>query len=368
MKVYCDGLDLSNAVLRVVKAISAKNFNPILEGIKIVAENDTLIMTATDGDLVIEKTIKADVKVEGKTVVKGKFFNEYVRTLTNGTIELELNEKNQLKIKYNDSETFITCLNPDEYPRTTSVNNEKIISMKSKDLKRIIEKTVFSVATDDVRPVLKGAYFEVSDSDQLTVVALDGYRLAKATATLQKSVENFNFVFPGRNLKEFYNLLEDSEDIVDICLDQTYAMMQINGTKIISRLLRENFPNYKQILPKSFCSVITVDKNILMNSLEQGSILSRTTNDNKVILSVSEKILKLQTNNEIGTWSDNLSIILEGEDIELNFNINFIRDCLKVVDDEIIRFKISGRNSPCIIEGNSDAPDSMYLILPLRQR
>ena len=97
MKVFCDGLDLSSAVLKVVKATSTKNFNPILEGIKIVAQDEILILTATDGDLAIEKRIKADVKVDGETVVPGKFFSEYVKKLTNGSIELELNEKKSIK-------------------------------------------------------------------------------------------------------------------------------------------------------------------------------------------------------------------------------------------------------------------------------
>ena len=111
MKVFCDGLDLSSAVLRVVKATGQKNFNPILEGIKIVAKDDLLTLTATDGDLTIEKVIKADVKVEGETVVKGKFFSEFVKKLVNGYIELELNEKNQLKINCVHAQLFPTLCN-----------------------------------------------------------------------------------------------------------------------------------------------------------------------------------------------------------------------------------------------------------------
>ena len=112
MLVNCQGLDLSEAFLRVSKAISNKITNPILEGIKIVAEDGTLTMSATDSELSIEKKIKADVKIEGETVVPGRFITEFVKKLTNSEIELSLNEKNQLVIKYEDSQSMIQCYNP----------------------------------------------------------------------------------------------------------------------------------------------------------------------------------------------------------------------------------------------------------------
>ena len=109
MQIVCDGLDLSDAVLKVSKAISARTTNPILEGIKLVAQEDVLTLSATDTELSIEKKIKADVKVEGETVVPGKFFTEFMKKLSNEKIELELEQKNQLKIKYMDSESYIQC-------------------------------------------------------------------------------------------------------------------------------------------------------------------------------------------------------------------------------------------------------------------
>ena len=112
MLVNCQGLDLSEAFLRVSKAISNKTTNPILEGIKIIAEDGTLTMSATDSELSIEKKIKADVKIEGETVVPGRFITEFVKKLTNSEIELSLNEKNQLVIKYEDSQSMIQCYNP----------------------------------------------------------------------------------------------------------------------------------------------------------------------------------------------------------------------------------------------------------------
>ena len=152
--------------MKVVKAIGTRNVNPILEGIKIVAKDDVLTLTATDSELVIVKKINADVKVEGETVVPGRFFSDFVKKLTNEKIELELNEKNQLKIRYTDSETFIQCLSVNEYPNIQEVENCNNFSIQSKNLKHIIEKTIFSVATADARPILKGALFELKTSER----------------------------------------------------------------------------------------------------------------------------------------------------------------------------------------------------------
>ena len=124
MIVSCQGLELSEGLLRVSKAISNKIANPILEGIKIIAEENTLIMSATDTELTIEKKIKAEVRQEGETVVPGRFITEFVKKLTNTQIELEVNDKNQLTIRYEDSESVIQCYNPVEYPGFKNVKSE----------------------------------------------------------------------------------------------------------------------------------------------------------------------------------------------------------------------------------------------------
>lgn len=173
MLVNCQGLDLSEAFLRVSKAISNKTTNPILEGIKIIAEDGTLTMSATDSELSIEKKIKADVKIEGETVVPGRFITEFVKKLTNSEIELSLNEKNQLVIKYEDSQSMIQCYNPIEYPGFKKIETEEFFGISKKDFKTCVNKSIFSVAIDDSRPILKGVLFDINNNE-LNTVALDG--------------------------------------------------------------------------------------------------------------------------------------------------------------------------------------------------
>ena len=365
MKLFCNGLDLSSAVLKVVRATSPKNFNPILEGIKLIANDETLTLIATDGDLAIEKKINADVKVNGETVVPGKFFSDFVKKLTSGDIELELNEKNQLKIRYTDSETSIQCLNPKEYPDIKTVGSAEYIKIKELNLKRAIDKTVFAVETDDLRPALKGVLFEVTDNNIITV-ALDGYRLSKDMVQIEEKSSDFKIVFPARALKEVSNLLSENENVITVNIERNYVMVEVDDTKVVSRLIDEEFVNYKRIIPSGFSTVIKVNKALLENSLDQGIILARLSNDNKIELGISEKLLSLKTVSEIGNWKDNLSIILSGNDLEINFNLMYIRECLRVIDDEIVKFSFSSQTGPCVVQGENDE-NYLYLILPLRR-
>ena len=135
MLVSCHGIELSDAFMSVSKAISNKITNPILEGIKIVAEDDTLTFSATDTELSIEKKIKANIKTEGEAVVPGKFITEFIKKLTNEMIELELNEKNQMIIKYDDSQSIIQCYNVLEYPSFKKIESLEYFGISKKDLK-----------------------------------------------------------------------------------------------------------------------------------------------------------------------------------------------------------------------------------------
>ena len=364
MKIYCEGLDLSEAVLKVIKATSSKNVNPILEGIKIVAEEDNLTLLATDGDLAIEKKIKADVRIDGETVVPGKFFCDFVKKLTNEKIELELNEKNQLKISYTDSQTYVQCLPVEEYPAIHTMETENYFSLESKNLKKLIEKTIFAVSPDDTRPILKGCLFEMVDNT-ITSVALDGYRLAKTSTEIIYSPGNKKLVIPARSLKEISNLLTDDETPISIYYDTNFILVQVEDTKIISKLLDGDYINYRQILPRSYQSIVTVNKSILENSLEQGSILARVSNDSSVKFSISEGVLNLKTNSVLGNWTDNLPISLEGEDLSITLNNNYLRDCLKVIEGDVVKMNFCSRISPCVITPEDE--NSLYLILPVKQ-
>ena len=205
MKLVCEGLDLFDAVVKVSKGASNKTTNPILEGIKLTCDEDYLLLRATDEILSIEKKIRAEVKMEGETVVPGKFFSEYTRKLTNEQIELSLNEKNVLTIKYTDSVGSIQCLDPKEFPVAKQIEDGDYFEIKQIDFKNLINKTIFAVAQDDIRPILKGCLLEVK-GNEIKSVALDGFRIAVMKKEISAKTGDFRVTVPARSLSEISKL------------------------------------------------------------------------------------------------------------------------------------------------------------------
>lgn len=363
MLVVCQGIELSEAFLRVSKAISNKITNPILEGIKISAEDNILTLSATDTELSIEKKIKADVKIEGETVVPGKFITEFVKKLANSEIELELNEKNQLLIRYEGNESLIQCYNAKEYPGFRKIKTENYFGITQRDFKTLVSKVIFSVALDDSRPVLKGVLFDICNNE-ITSVALDGYRLAKVQKKITSNIKK-SIVIPQRSLNEISKMLEDSEDIINIYIDENAIMIDNGDTKIISRLLEGDFINYKQIIPANYETFVIVNKAQIEDALERVSLLTKVGQNNFVKFEIKENNLNLTSNSEIGNIKETISANTTGKDIVIAFNPRFILEALRVNSNEFVKMCYNKSTNPCVIVP-TEGDEFLYLVLPVR--
>lgn len=364
MQVVCDGLDLSEAVLKVSRAISYKTTNPILEGIKIVADEEYVVVSATDLDLSIEKKIKAEVKVEGETVVPGKFFSEFVRKLTKEKIELSTNDKNQLKIRYTDSESVVQCYNSLEYPSFNKIDSNEYFSLTELDFKDIINKTIFAVALDDSRPILKGVLFEIMNK-KLTAVALDGYRLALCSSELKYANMNVNVIVPAKSLAEISKLLGDSEDIINIYIQKNYLMVDLNDTKIITKLLDGDFLNYKQIIPQNFETTVVINKRQFEDALDRASLLSKIGQNNLVKFDIKENKLQISSNSDLGNVNENVNVSFKGKDLKIAFNARYFTECSRNISDEFIKISFNNSTDPCVINPIENNRYT-FLILPVR--
>ena len=365
MKLVCDGLDLADAVLKVIKATATKTTNPILEGLKLVAENECLRLSATDLELMIETTIKADVKMEGTVVVPGKFFSEYVRKLTNEQITLETNENNQLKLSYTDSEGFMQCLNPDEFPNIQKISNEQYFEIDKAQFVDAINKTIFSVSLDDARPLFKGCYFEVSEHN-LTVVALDGYRMSVVKKEIAAATTSTSFVVPAKSLSEITKVVDDKEENIRVYFQKQFVMIEQDDAVIISRLLDGEFINYRNLITQGdFTTVATVNKRQLEEALDRTSLLARVERNNIAKFEIKDKTLGISSNSEIGNIHENVTISLSGADLVTAFNSRYFIECLKVVNDEFINLNFTTAIAPCIVKP-CEGDEFLFLILPVR--
>ena len=363
MLVSCHGIELSDAFLSVSKAISNKITNPILEGIKIVAEDDTLTLSATDTELSIEKKIKANIKAEGEGVVPGKFITEFVKKLTNEMVEIEINEKNQMIIRYDDSQSIIQCYNVLEYPSFKNVETMQYFGIAQKDLKTIINKTIFSVAVDDSRPILKGVLFDI-ERNTLNAIALDGYRLAKVKKNIVSDLD-VNIVIPAKSLSEISRLLDDSDEMINLYVDKSVLMVDFGDTKLTTRLLEGDFVNYKQIIAANYETVCVVNKNQFEDALERASLLSKVGQGNCVKFEVKEKNLCITSNSELGNVKENVPVNTTGKELLIAFNARYFIENLHANTDEFVKVCFNSPANPCVIvpvEGD----EFLYLILPVR--
>lgn len=363
MLVSCHGIELSDAFLSVSKAISNKITNPILEGIKIVAEDDTLTLSATDTELSIEKKIKANIKAEGEGVVPGKFITEFVKKLTNEMVEIEINEKNQMIIRYDDSQSIIQCYNVLEYPSFKNVESMEYFGIAKKDLKTVINKTIFSVAVDDSRPILKGVLFDI-EKNTLNAIALDGYRLAKVKKNIVSDLD-INIVIPAKSLSEISRLLDDSDEMINLYVDKSILMVDFGDTKLTSRLLEGDFVNYKQIIAANYETVCVVNKNQFEDALERASLLSKVGQGNCVKFEVKEKNLCITSNSELGNVKENVPVNTTGKELLIAFNARYFIENLHANSDEFVKVCFNSPANPCVIvpvEGD----EFLYLILPVR--
>jgi DNA polymerase-3 subunit beta len=363
MKCICNGIDLADAVQKVVKAVSLKSANPALEGIKLTAKEDYLLLSATDLELSIEKKIKADIREEGQALVAGRLFADFVKKLNKEEIELNLLNK-QLKINYMDNEGFLSCLNCEDFPQMPLPQNCDYFEIDSKDFKELINKVIFSASVDDTRPILKGCLIE-TQGDKIVSVALDGYRLAlcnKKTISVSKDIKA---VVPARALSEIARFIDETSEVLKVFVEKNHIMVNIDNTTIISRLLEGDFINYKLIIPNEFSSTVITEKLQFEDSLDRALVLSKGDKNNLVKFDIREKTLTITSNSEAGNIKENINIVLKGKDILIAFNAKYFTDALKNISDEYVSLNFTSSVSPCIIRP-IEGDEYLYLLLPVR--
>ncbi len=364
MKLICEGLDLSDAVLKVIRATAVRTTNPILEGIKLHATADELTLSATDLEISIEKTIPADVKIPGDVVVPGKFFADFVKKLSNEQIELTITDQNTIKIKYTDSEGFLQCLSADEFPIIREMTAPEKITIKRTDLKELIDKTIFSVAIDDARPILKGCLFEI-ENNMMTAVALDGYRLAMVKTEVNSSINKLSCIVPARSLNEISKLIDGNDEYIDVLVGANHLLINDGSVKIMTRLLEGEFINYRQVIPATTTTTIIVSKAQLEDGLDRASLLARMDKNNLVKFDIRDKVLTLTSASNIGNVTENITISLEGKDLQIAFNARYLSDCMHTINDEFIKLNFTSQIAPCTI-CSAEEDKYLYLILPVR--
>lgn len=363
MKVICQGLELSDALSKVVKALPLKRSNPILDGVKLVASGETLTLFATDLELAIEKKINAEVLIEGEMVVPGKLFADYAKKIEEEQIELDGTDPNKLMIRYLDSDLYIKCYSVSEYPVFKDVVKENSFIIMKKELKELINKIIFNVATDEARPSLRGCCLNIKE-EEIEGVASDGYRLALSKMPIKNNGIIDKIVVPAKSMLELSRLIDDEDETMTVYIDKNYIMVDLFHTKIVTRLIAEDYINYEKIIPNVFTTEVTIDKKLFENSIERVSLINRAEKKSYVKMEIKEETICLNAHSEDGEINEKVTIGLKGKDLTIGFNSKYIIDCMRAIQEPFVTLNFTTSTAPGIIKGETGS--WLYLILPLR--
>ncbi len=359
MKAFCEGIDLSDAVL---KACATKTVTPVLECIKISARNDKLIIVATDGEISIQKNIKAEIYEEGDVCVPGRYFSDFIKKLEGVQITLSSDDK-KMDIIYADSQTAMQVLSANDFPKIDTDINENSFSMKTADLKKFINATSFCCAGDDSRPILKGCQFVIKGKE-ISVTALDGFRLATIKGELISSTGDMEIVCPARTLNEIEKMI-DGDGTTEIFVQKGRILVEVDDTVLTSRLYNGDFIKKDNIIPKDFTTRVKVDKSALKASIERAAILVRSDKNSLIIFDISSDRIEISSNSEIGSVQEPVKAETNGKDIKIAMNSKFIIEAVNALDEDKLVLSFNSQIQPFICE-NAENKERLYLILPVR--
>ena len=327
----CEKQKILEGISIVQKAITGKSTMPILEGIYIKTNKSTLTLIGSDMDVSIETSVDATIIEEGSIVIDAKIFGEIIRKLPNSTIKIETIENQLIKITCEKSVFDVVYMNTNEFPELPEVNENLKISVNQNILKNMIKGTSFAIAQDETRPILQGILFEIKNKN-LNLVALDGYRLAIKSEFLDTDID-MEVVIPGKTLNEVSKILEDIDDIVDITFTNNHILFNLEKTKIISRLLEGKFINYNSLLPQEHKLFVNVNRQELQNAIERASLMAKDGNTNLIKLDLQQDNLIITSNSQLGKVREEISIKLQGEEIQIAFNSRYLIRCIKNMED-----------------------------------
>lgn len=356
---------LNDALNIVQKAISNKSNLPILKSIFIEAKQNTIRLVGNDLSIAIDITLDAYVDVPGKAAISSRIFGEIIRKLPDSDVFIESDDSFNLKIKSMQSSFQLASFSADEYPDLPIIDYTTKYSINKDLFKDMIRQTIFATSQDETRPILTGSLLEI-ENGEMTMVAIDLYRVAIRKVKVPNHVDA-KAVIPAKTLNELLKILSSYDNSDEICLTYSdkYMKFEIDNIMIITRLLEGEFIKYNQIMPKDYKSLVTVSRDALYHALDRASLLAREGKSTSVKFKVTDDILYISSNVEIGSVNEIVAIELEGQDIEIGFNPKYWIDVLKIIDSEFVQIELTTNVSPCIIRPVGQH-DYTYLVLPVR--
>lgn len=365
MKISCEKYLLQSACGIASRAVAGKSPIPALEGL-LLQGREQLTITGYDLKKGIYTQMEADVKEQGSVVVGARLFGEMIRRLPDGIVTISTDINNNVNVKCGKSEFNFMGISAEDYPEMPVVDGVNNIALPQKILGSMINQTIFAVADNDMRPIYTGALFDI-EGEELTLVAVDGYRMAKRCEKLESArMENCSFVVPGSALADIERICGDSEELVKISVGAKHISFSVGETVVVSRRLEGEFLNYKKSIPDSFKYTVKVDRGEFMSAIDRVALIVSERNTSPVRMSFNDGSIDCLCVTPIGRAEDICTCEGSGDGLQIGFNDRYLKDALKAAAKEELHVCLNSASSPCIITAADGSDNFTYMILPVR--
>ncbi|HVY67394.1 MAG TPA: DNA polymerase III subunit beta [Patescibacteria group bacterium] len=364
MKITCTQENLKSGLVTVGKIISSSNTLPILANILLKTENGSLVISSTNLEIAITTQVRCRVEEEGLVTVSSKTFNELIGNLPNKNITLQT-EQNSLKIEAENYHTAIKTLPAEEFPIIPEVDNGVRDSIDCQKLKNSLDQVVFAASNNQTQQEITGILFSNNGSG-LTLVATDRYRLAEKK--MVDGVKNLEYqaIIPQRTLNELSRIIGQQKGVVDLVVNETQVSLSLNDTKIVSRLVDGEYPDYKQIIPTTFPINAKVERQAFVGALRTAGVFSQSNSVRLVFSCTKGCVLLSAESPDLGKSEVELPADMSGgEEVGVILNFHYLLDCLSCITEERVELKVIGDSSPILVVPEN-SQDYTYLVMPIK--
>ena len=365
MKFSCEKALLLSAVTTASRTVSQKSSIPALEGILIEA-GKVLRLTGYNLETGIRTVVPADVTQSGSLVLSARLFGEIVRKLPDDVVYFSA-DNYMVNVRCGMSEFNILGTDPEEFPELPMVDDLNSFTMEQETLRSMISQTLFAVSDNESRPVHTGSLFEV-EGEQLTVVSVDGYRLAlrREAISQKKGLDAFSFVVPGSALSETEKICSNGQTPITVVQGARHVMFDTGDTILVSRRLEGEFLAWRNAIPANSTVKVEGDKRALLASIDRVSLIISDKLKSPLRCIFDDGLLSITTKTGIGDAADQCPIDGNGGGLEIGFNNKYLMDALKAAPADRVRLEMSSGVAPCIILPAEGEEKFVYMVLPVR--
>lgn len=365
MKLRCTQSDLARALSIVNRAVSSNNTLPVLNNIRLLAENGELKLSATNLEIAINASVIAEVERPGAITVPAKSITAYIGLLKDEMLDLNLNGT-ELEIKSTGSDTKMKGIPSDEFPLLPKIDDGVSVVLAAEPVRNAIDVVAFAASNNISRPVLTGIFWRLS-GDSMKLAATDSYRLAEKTMILEEPIaEDLSFILPAKSAQELSKILGTlNAEVVEIRIGRGQIVFAASGFELTSRLIEGNFPDYEKILPTESKTKANLATGDFVLALKKMSVIVRDNNNN-VKLSVGDgKVEVISDETQVGRGNSELSASTSGDVQVAALNAQYVLDVLSHLKDDQVHLGLNDGLSPVKVEPAQES-GYVHIIMPLK--